>query len=306
MKEWGVFERYAALSILVAFAAGEACADAGDIEGSIEVGVEYDDNITIDSIDTTSRVGDSALRLSGTLGVELFEKGNTSLTTRYSFFQSKYQDLSDFNLQIHGLSARLKGKAGKMNLGANYRYDHIRLAGNEFMNVHTFGPDIGLLVAKKTYLTAGYEFRHQTFADPTRTERNADRHSLDGKLYFLLGKGRNITAGYKVSRQKANIDSLSYWGHTFDAGLKLPVQLMKKDTVFRLRYRYRQKDYSAVDTFIGDKRQDKRHTARAILEQPITDALELRLEYKYVSSISNLDTVDFNSNTVRASISWTF
>lgn len=285
--------------------AGTAEAQDG-LDLNVELGAEYNDNVTIDSIDSTSRQGDSLLRISGSIGARAFEKGHTSLSGRYSFFQSRYQDLSAFNLQIHGLSARLKSKVGKVNVGGSYRYDHIRLDGEAFLDVHSVGPDIGFLVAKKTYLTASYQFRTQTFSDPLRAERNANRHSGDTKLYFLLGDGRNITAGYRISRQTAGIDSLSYWGHTFDAGYKHPFKVGSKEATFRLRYRFRQKDYSGVDAAIGDERRDKRHTARLGFEIPLTKGLEFGAEYKYVVSHSNVPAADYTGNSIRASMGWSF
>ncbi|MFC4348112.1 outer membrane beta-barrel protein [Kordiimonas lipolytica] len=300
VAQWAVLAGACSLVI-----AGAAKADSG-LELDLEFGAEYNDNVTIDSIDSTSRQGDSLLRISGAIGAQVFEKGDTSFSGRYSFFQSIYQDLSNFDLQIHGLSARLKSKVGKVNVGGSYRYDHIRLDGAAFLDVHSVGPDIGLLVAKKTYLTASYQFRQQTFADPLRSERNADRHSADAKVYFLLGDGKNITTGYRISRQTAEIDSLSYWGHSFDAGYKHPFKLGSKEATFRLRYQYRQRDYSGFDAAIGDERQDKRHTARVSLEVPLTERLELGAEYKYVSSISNLPVADYTGNSVRASLSWSF
>ena len=57
---------------------------------------------------------------------------------------------------------------------------------------------------------------------------------------------------------------------------------------------------------IGAVRNDKRHTARAILELPFGEQFEANFEYKYINSISNLAVVDYDSHTVRASLGWSF
>ncbi len=272
----------------------------------VEVGGEYDNNITIDDTDSNSAQGDAKLRFRARVGLDVYDQNDTSLTARYSFFQSLHDDLTDFDLQIHGFSVRGKTKAGRANLGTTYRYDSISLAGSKFQDVHTIRPDIGLLIAKKTYLTAYYEYRTQNFDDPLLQERNADRHSLSSKVYFLLGNGRNITAGYTVSRHKAQNDTFTFWGHTADTSLKLPLDSSELPNVFRLRYRYRQRDFSAETPSIGAVRQDKRHTVRAIFEVPLGSSLEARAEYRYVNSDSNLAVVDFESHTVRGSIGWSF
>jgi len=272
----------------------------------LEVGGEYDNNITVDDTDSNAARGDTKLRFRARIGLDLFDKNDTSLTGRYSFFQSLHQDLTDFDLQIHGFSMRGKTKIGRANLGTSYRFDIITLGGSKFQEVHTIRPDIGLLIAKKTYLTAHYEYRSQSFEDLRLTERNAERHSVAAKVFFLLGKGKNITTGYTLARHNARNNAFTYWGHTADVGLKLPLDDSARPNIFRLRYRYRQKDFSAITPSISAVRNDKRHTARAILELPFGEQFEANIEYKYINSISNLAVVDYDSHTVRASLGWSF
>ncbi len=279
----------------------------GSFQGELEVGFEYDDNITVDATDTTSRIGDEVWRISGRLGFDLYKKDRDAITTRYSFFQSLHDKLETFDLQMHGLSLRGKTRIGKVNVGATVRFDHILLGGVAFMDFKTFRPDIGWLVARRTYLTATYEYRNQTFKDPlTAFERNADRHSLASKVYYVLGRGKNITAGVKVARHEAGVDELSYWGKTFDAGLKWPFPFQERNITFRLRYQYRDREYWGVDPAIGAERSDRRHTVRTEMEVPFTDHLSAGAEYRYTNSISNLTVADYNNNVLRLSLMYQF
>lgn len=272
----------------------------------VEAGGEYDNNITVDDTDTNSAVGDFVARFRARIGYDLHDKDNNRLTARYSFFQSLHEDLTDFDLQIHGFSLRGKTKLGKANLGATYRYDNISLGGDKFQDVHTIRPDIGLLVARRTYLTAFYEFRNQQFNNPLLQERDATRHSLSSRVYFLLGQGRNITAGYTLARHNADNDAFTFWGHTFNATLKYPLGNDDLSSVFRLRYRYRIKNFEAVTPSIGEVREDRRHTVRAILEVPLSESWQSEAEYRLVASDSNLAAVDYTSHTFRVSIGYRF
>ncbi len=272
----------------------------------VEVGGEYDNNITVDDTDTNSAVGDFRARIRGRIGYDLYDQGDERLTARYSFFQSLHEDLTDFDLQIHGFSLRGKTKWGKVNVGTTYRYDNISLGGNKFQDVHTIRPDIGVLVARRTYLTAFYEYRSQRFDNPLVQERDANRHTLSSRLFFLLGQGRNVTAGYAISRHNAENDAFTYWGHTVNASLKYPLSNDEFASVFRLRYRYRLKDYKAITPSIGEVREDRRHTVRAILEVPFSEKWQAQAEYRFVASDSNLAAVDFTSHTVRASLGYSF
>ena len=276
------------------------------LSGYIEVGGEYDNNITVDDTDTNSAIGDFRARIRGRIGLDLYDEGDERLTARYSFFQSLHEDLTDFDLQIHGFSLRGKTKWGKTNIGTTYRYDNISLGGSKFQDVHTIRPDIGVLIAKRTYLTAFYEYRSQRFANPLVQERDANRHTLSSRLFFLLGQGRNVTAGYAISRHNAENDAFTYWGHTINATMKYPLGSDEFASVFRLRYRYRIKDFKAVTPSIGDVREDRRHTVRAILEVPFSANWQAQAEYRFVASDSNLAAVDYTSHTVRASLGYSF
>ena len=272
----------------------------------VEVGGEYDNNIAVDASDNNSAQGDEALRFRARLGIDLYEEGRDRLTARYSFFQSLHEELTDFDLQIHSFSLRGRTRLGKANLGTTYRYDNISLGGDKFQDVHSIRPDIGVLVAKRTYLTAYYEYRNQQFNNPLLQERDANRHTLSSRLFFLLGKKRNITAGYTIARHNANNNAFTYWGHRLDTSLKLPLGESNLASVFRLRYYYRIRNYDAITPSIGEIREDRRHTARAILEVPITESLQGELEYRFTDAQSNLATVDYTSHTVRVSLGWRF
>jgi len=271
-----------------------------------EVGVRYDDNITVDQSDNTSRRGDESLLFRASFGLDFLKKKKNKLSARYSFFQSLHDELSDFDLQIHGLSLRAKTKVGKVNVAADYRFNFIRLGNDDFLEIHNIRPNIGLTIAKNTYLTASYEFRDLKFKDVSLLERNAQRHSGASKVFFLLGKGKNITLGYKVSRHEAQTDALSYWGHTVDSGLKLPFNVASKRATYRLRYQYRQKDYSGIHALIGAKRADKRHTMRTSVRLPIGKELYAEVEYKYVISNSNLASIDYDNHIVTTNLGWSF
>jgi hypothetical protein len=271
-----------------------------------EAGVRYDDNVTIDQSDNNSRRGDTSFLFKARLGADLYDKNKKNIRVRYSFSQSLYDDLGDFDLQIHGLTARAKTRIGKVNTAFDYRFNHITLGGQDFLQIHNFRPNIGWTVARKTYLTLAYEYRDLNFKDPLLQERDASRQSAAAKVYYLYKKGGNVTAGYKVSHHDATTEALSYWAHTADAGLKAPVRFGETEATFRLRYQYRQRDYSGVNATIGAERADRRHTLRTSLMVPFGEGFSAELEYKYVKSNSNQTTIDYSSNVVTFMLGYSF
>ena len=269
-----------------------------------EVGYRYDDNITVDENDSNSRRGDSSFLFRANLGADLIDKDKFGFSAGYSFSQSLHDELTEFDLQIHGLSARAKTKVGKVTLAADYRFNFIKLGGVDFLEINSIRPNIGFLLGKKTYLTASYEYRENSFKDVALLNRNAHRHTGASKAYFILGKGKNITLGYKAGRHRATTLDLSYWAHTVDAGLKLPVDIASKTATYRVRYQYRQKNYSGFDADIGAVRGDKRHSIRTSIKIPFGENFNTEFEYRYVDSSSNLASVDYNSHVLTFRLGW--
>ena len=288
---------------LISLSATPVSAEESPFELSLEVGAEYDSNITVDATDVTSRQGDESLLLGGAAGYQFVKNDDFKLKARYTFSQSLHLDLTEFDLQIHGASLEAGTKVGDLDLGLAYRYNYITLGAESFLDMHTVNPTISTLIGTKAFVTAGYEYLKQDFKQTNLMERNADRHSGHAKVYFLLGDGRTINVGYKLSKHDTVAEDLVYWGHTFDVGVKLPVDIVE-DTVFRARYRYRQKDYSNIDLDLGEKRWDKKHYIRASLETPFFEQFTGKLEYEYTDSSSNLATLNYDNHLITFTITW--
>jgi len=278
-------------------------AEENPLSLSLKVGAEYDNNITVDSLDLTSRQGDEAALLDGSVGYQIVKNGDMSLKAGYSFSQSLHLDLSEFDLQIHTASLEAGTKMGDVDLGIAYRYNHISLGAESFLEMHSIRPSFSTLVGTKLLLTGAYEYMKQDFVQVDLSSRNADRHSVNAKTYFLLGKGRTISLGYKVSKHDTVAEELVYWGHTFDVATKLPINAIE-GAKFRARYRYRQKDYSNIDLDIGDKRNDKRHAVRASVEAPFLNKFTGKIMYEYTDSSSNLASLNYDNHLVRFNVSW--
>jgi hypothetical protein len=279
--------------------------NAGPLSLSFRSGGEYESNITVDAQDLTTRAGDESLVLEGNIGYRFVQNGDFRLTADYNFFQSLHADLTQFDLQIHGLGLNASTRYGNVDVGAAYRYNYTLLGSDSFLETHSIRPNIGFLIGGKTYFTLAYEYQRQIFKTQTLKLRNANRHSVGTKLYYIMGPGKSLSAGYKLTRHNTVSSELTYWGHTFDVGLKLPVNLGSTKATFRARYQFRYKDFSNITASIGQKRSDKRHTLRTSLDIPVFNRFFARLQYKYTSSISNLPTIDYNNQTASLSVGWT-
>ncbi len=270
---------------------------------TLEVGAEYDDNITVDAVDITSQKGDSAALFDGSIAYDFVNGDNTSFEIGYGFSQSLYFDLSEFDLQIHSASLTTSSEINHVDFSITYLYNNISLGSESFLEMHSFQTSFTTLVGTKFLVIGGYEYQQQKFQQPLLLRRDGNRHSVNFKNYFLLGNGRTVNVGYKLSRHNTLAAELVYWGHTFDIGFKLPVAVMD-GAKFKTRYRYLQKNYSNIDPTLGEKRRDRRHAFRAGLEVPIATQFTASLQYEYTDSKSSLIDLNYDNHLISFSIGW--
>lgn len=279
-----------------------AAADDKNFDVGVGIGGEYDSNITVDAQDLTTDEGDAAALLEANLSYKAIKSGDSSLEIGYDFFQSLHEDLSDFDLQIHGLSLTASTKISGVDASANYRFSHILLGGDGFLDIHSIRPTLGFYVGKDVYVSAAYEYQRRDYDDIA--PRDANQHNVGVTGYYFFAPKSNVHAGYKLLREKADGPEFTYWGHYFDVGVKLPVEIGNVSPIFRANYRYTVKDFSNITPLIGEERLDKRHHFRASLEAPVIGNVSLKPQYEFIDSNSNLTSVDYHEHIVSLMLNW--
>ncbi len=270
---------------------------------SLEVSAEYDNNITVDALDLTSQQGDGAILFDGMIGYALINSDDSSLKVDYNFSQSLHSEQTEFDLQTHGATVEATTKLLDIDLGIAYSFYDISLGNEDFLQMHIIRPYITMLLSQKILLIGSYEYLLQNFQQPLLLIRDSIRHSADVKTYFILGYGRTINLGYKLSRSDAMAAHLDYWGHKISLGFKLPIAAINK-LKFTTRYRYNQKNYSNINPVIGDRRKDKRHSIQAAFETPVMDQFTVMLQYEYTDSTSNLQSLNYSNHLISFKIGW--
>lgn len=275
---------------------------------SASAGYEIDSNLTVDTIDNTSNVGDEALVFDASLGYDFIDDDNVGFSAGYDFYTSMHNDLDEFDMTIHGFNLDGRYSLDRVDLGATYMFNTISLGGEAFLDMHTIRPNVGYLLAgNKVYLLGSVEHQNQKFKLSSLFGRNAKRNSGSAKAIVLLGEGRTFNAGYTYSDHDATDDAFSYTGHTFDLSLKLPFEIVDTQTTFRTGYRYQSRGYDIESLSIDDEiRADKRHTFSASLEIPFGNGFSGEVEYEYINSISTFEPVDYNESITTFSVGWEF
>lgn len=261
------------------------------------VGLEYDDNVTTDEVDLTSEQGDLAGVFELSASYTPLETEKSDIELGYDLYQSLYTDLSDFDLQLHNFSAIGSHTIGPVDAGLTYLYTYARLGGDSFFKVHNFSPSAGFSLWPNWYHTVGFNYQDKNFTD--NNARDADQYAIDLNSYYFFADQRSYgSIGVRLEDEDTTGPEFDYKAYYLTLGLSSSVNFLGKDNRLRFSYRYYNRNYSNITPGIGAERSDKRHTISLQARRPLTEHLSVELNYRYISSKSNLITNDFSENII--------
>ncbi len=273
---------------------------------SIELaaGIQYDDNVSIDELDTNTEVGDFAAVFDLDLGYEHSFGQGTELDLGYSFSQRAYFEESDFDLQIHSGSLNLKHNFENFDLGSSFYATHARLGGDGFLDILQYSPYVTSFLSKKIYLRAAYTYRDKSFDN--NPDRDGDVHALEADFYYFLdGVREYIVSGYRYENENTIAEQFDFDGHSFDLRYARRFHVGEQAVRLRADWRYELRNYDSITPSIGEIRDDNRHRLRARIELPLSERFDLLFEYQYRNYSSNLPSADYTDNRIETQIKFT-
>ncbi len=280
----------------------EAQKEKKRLSASASVGIEYDDNVTVDELDQTTNLDDFATVFEFSGAYKLLAGEKYEVEAGYDFFQSLYDDLSAFDLQSHLFSLTGSREIKGVDLGLNTIYNRTILDDDKLLEIYSASPSVGFFMLPTVYSTLNYAYRTINFFDDD--DRDSQNHSvgINNYLFFMGSKGF-VNAGYTFENEITTGREFGFFGHFVTAGVQSPIPGTDWDTRVILGYKYFFKDYKEVTASIGEERADYRHTLQFGIEQPLFKFFKAKLDYQYINSTSNLASSDFDENIVNFSIS---
>lgn len=282
-------------------------ASAEDNEGlslNISAGGEYDSNITVSELDTTTNVGDWAALLDFSAGYKVKSDAKTSFEFGYDFSQSLYSSEGDFNLQSHAITANADTEMNGFDLGLAYGFYSNSLGGDKFLDMHSISPSAAIFFGEGSYVRADYTYYKKSFT--VLDDRDANTHSFGASLYQFMDGGDYFTFGLRYEKENTFSDEFDYKGWVAKAGFQSKFDIGSDEAKLSLTVEYKDRNYENKTLSIGEKRDDKRTTFRAKMTYPIFGAFSLMPEYRYVKASSNLASADYNEHVIGATLGYSF
>ena len=283
-------------------------------EFSMSLGIQYDDNVVLDSgnapLPTGIKEKDDFVGVVYLQGkYEWFKKDHWRSDVQYSFYQNLHSEnsLDDFNIQDHNLSLRGYRQLGMNEAGLIYRFQYATLGGEDYMTGHSIGPTFLWGHSEMHFTELDYRYGMKDFDDirplfTANNTRDADTHRLSATHTLLFGEKGKFYAAYGFEKEKAGSgiqeDDWSYDGHEIKLGLVLPPW---KQSVLSLEVSGTRRDYSDPnenDLPNRRKREDDDLLFIAVLSRPLSEHTQISAQYLYQQNDSNIALYDYERNIV--------
>jgi tetratricopeptide (TPR) repeat protein len=249
---------------------------------------------------------------------DLLKRDDWDGTVGYSFFGTYNNDLPDFNVTNHLLSAGVtyRTAVGTMPVqtGLQYAWDVLYLDDDEFIQRNTLTV-FGALLESEMHLTQLFaRYQAKQFNTEPGTDRNelrdADNYMI-GALHLLRFKqdAHFVKLGYQFDYEDTKGDNYRYRGHRFLAGgqYTLPWRAVRLKYDFDVHVRNYTVENTLLPTFAPGtrERRDEELTHIARAEIPLFDTCirrdhcigwTLSAEYQHTSAFSNLAVFDYSRN----------
>jgi uncharacterized protein (PEP-CTERM system associated) len=271
----------------------------------VETGVEYDSNVALLEVDTSTGVGDAIALLNFGLGFDAPIDGALDLKAGYNFSETAHEDFTDFDLRIHRGSSTLSYDFGRIDAGTILQYARAELDGARFMTLQQTSPYLSTLIGRRVFLRFAYTHSDKDFASNPLRAAKADSWSSD-LYYFVDGLRTYLLIGYRHDAEDAVDAQFDYAGDRFRAQISHRFALGSRELTVKAGLRSEQRDYENETPSIGAPRRDDRVQLEASGDLPLSERVTASLRYRRSNNDSNLPAVDFDEDVLSLSVTAEF
>jgi hypothetical protein len=274
---------------------------------SFEVGasLEYDSNVALLEVDSSSNVGDMVGSMNFGLGYELPNDGRFGFSAGYDFSQTLHEDLDAFDLRLHRASSTLSWDFDRVDFGVMLQHADAELDGQSFMQLTQVSPYLTKLAGSKLFLRFAYIDTDKDFTSNAQRAAAADAFTSDIYI-FLDGLTTYLLLGARIDDEDATDDQFDYEAEKFRIQISHRFPLRSRVLTFRAGVRTESRDYSSVTPSIGAIRSDDRLELETSAELPLGERITASFDYTRANNASNLPSVDFDESVVSFGVAAAF
>lgn len=284
--------------------------ESARVNGHLEGGYEHDSNVTVDELNTSADESDEAWVFDAGLEGTLKPTKPLNINLGYSLSGTRYQNLDQFDQDIHLLSADISYDFDPVTLGASYHYSHATLGSEPFLDFSRASAYLGRLVGEDIYLLASLQDKRKDFDDSDARDADIRGVSLDSFFFFNQAKS-HLLLGLDGDREDAEADAYDNDLLRVRVALVHKFTLGGEDNRLRFGFRYEDREYDEVtvtssdpvlnDPFTGDlterstsRRADKASILEASWRIGLSEVFSVEPSISRGVYTSNVDSADYD------------
>ena len=258
-------------------------------------GAEYDSNIAVLELDTSTGSSDVAALIDFHAGFDKQRPKSWGYDVAYDFSQSLYREFDSYDLRIHRGSAGAGYDFGAVETGLSYQYVSAALANGEDLTLSQVTPHLGALMGNKFYLRLAWDRSDKTYALSSGRDATTDAPSLDAYV-FVNGVKSHLVFGYQHVKENAADDTYDYEGGKIKAQLTERFAWGSRGLVLKTGIRYESRTYREPPLPITPRRADQRCRFELELEGILSRHMFLSVRYAFAHNRSTEASVNFDEN----------
>lgn len=285
---------------------------ADDWSASLQVGLQYDDNVPSASGVTPGDTESWRIfeRLRG--AYRMIDRGTWRLTIDGDAYLSQHLDsaLNDFDVGSYsaGLTGRYANRTEHFDyaLSTRYGFNLTTLEGDVFSSTHSLRTTgvatWSLRLTSEVYHQISFaDFRDSGFFAPV-SSRDATLNVVGTKQYVFFDSRRHyVWAGYEYQHNDADGLNFTYRTHLVQGGVVLSLPWAMQ---FSATGSYADRDYY---DFVGfGPRETDIATVSAVVAKDVVENLSLSLGYWYTDEDSTISLLDFDRQIATFSLIYSF
>jgi tetratricopeptide (TPR) repeat protein len=263
----------------------------------VKAGLQYDDNVTLADVDSDLVSDESDVSAVGYLTgrYAIVKRQHLDFGFGYSHFQTKYQDLSEYDLIGAMPEIYSEYSLNPVTLGISYIPNYYWVDGESYLMQHQASPEIRWLIDDNNEITLTYSYYRNNYF--TEGERDGHANEVSVDFYHGLQDAR----GYLLCRGAYEDNTASAKDEYFTEAsgtLGFSYNILNKTNLL-IYGTYFDKQYDHTDSAYKVKRDDSRYFASVSIMQPVLyEWLSISLEYNYTNNDSNISDYDYERNTI--------
>lgn len=257
----------------------------------VSVARVQESNIVLDESDLIVATGDAAYNTEMIVGFDSFPSTNLSFSARYTWNETRYDDLDEFNLRTQLLHGSAGYTFGKFTIGVDAFGADAGLGKEDYLNIKQLGPRFGFGLAKKLYLQGSLTHAQRSFAQGP--ERNTAGPQANLRLYYLLaGTNHYFLCNYKVREEHADLDGYDSSINVFGFSWVKKSEFYGKAIDASIRISHQSQHYSHQQP----PRDDQLRDLQAGLQVHLSDRVYITVSYQHLSSTSTAENLDYRQH----------